>query len=93
MPSAPLRGVLKVLLFPFGRPVRKPTDKLEHKLAQLLQVPSETRNRLASYVYLTNEPLNLVGRQAHVDSGKGDPDSSIELAQNLLSYGLRRCNV
>ena len=63
MPSAPLRGVLKVLLFPFGRPVRKPTDKLEHKLAQLLQVPSETRNRLASYVYLTNEPLNLVGRQ------------------------------
>ena len=63
MPSAPLRGVLKVLLFPFGRPVRKPTDKLEHKLAQILQVPSETRNRLASYVYLTNEPLNLVGRQ------------------------------
>jgi acyl-CoA dehydrogenase len=63
MPSAPLRGVLKVLLFPFGRPVRKPTDKLEHKLAQLLQVPSETRNRLASYVYLKDEPLNLVGRQ------------------------------
>lgn len=63
MPLAPLRGVLKVLLFPFGRPVRKPTDKLEHKLAQLLQVPSETRNRLASYVYLKDEPLNLVGRQ------------------------------
>ena len=63
MPSAPLRGVLKVLLFPFGRPVRKPTDKLEHKLAQLLQVSSETRNRLASYVYLKDEPLNLVGRQ------------------------------
>ncbi|KPZ60049.1 Acyl-coenzyme A dehydrogenase [Pseudoalteromonas sp. P1-13-1a] len=63
MPSAPLRGVLKVLLFPFGRPVRKPTDKLEHKLAQILQVPSETRNRLASYVYLKDEPLNLVGRQ------------------------------
>ncbi|ATG78076.1 acyl-CoA dehydrogenase FadE [Pseudoalteromonas fuliginea] len=63
MPSAPLRAVLKVLLFPFGRPVRKPTDQLEHKLAQLLQVPSETRNRLASYVYLKNEPLNLVGRQ------------------------------
>ncbi|CAM3097530.1 Acyl-coenzyme A dehydrogenase [Pseudoalteromonas distincta] len=63
MPSAPLRGVLKVLLFPFGRPVRKPTDQLEHKLAKLLQVPSETRNRLASYIYLKNEPLNLVGRQ------------------------------
>ena len=63
MPSAPLRAALKLMLFPFGRPVRKPTDKLEHKLAQILQVPSETRNRLASYVYLTNEPLNLVGRQ------------------------------
>lgn len=63
MPSAPLRTVLKIMLFPFGRPVRKPTDKLEHKLARILQVPSETRNRLASYVYLTNEPLNLVGRQ------------------------------
>lgn len=63
MPSAPLRAALKLMLFPFGRPVRKPTDKLEHKLAQILQVPSETRNRLASYVYLKNEPLNLVGRQ------------------------------
>ncbi|WP_278370063.1 acyl-CoA dehydrogenase [Pseudoalteromonas lipolytica] len=63
MPSAALRAMLKIMLFPFGRPVRKPTDKLEHKLAHLLQVPSETRNRLASYVYLKNEPLNLVGRQ------------------------------
>lgn len=63
MPSAPLRAMLKIMLFPFGRPVRKPTDKLEHKLAHLLQVPSETRNRLANYIYLKNEPLNLVGRQ------------------------------
>ncbi|MEZ7204439.1 acyl-CoA dehydrogenase FadE [Pseudoalteromonas sp. DY56-GL79] len=63
MPSAALRGLLKVVLFPFGRPVRKPTDKMEHKLAQLLQVPSETRDRLATHIYLKDEPLCLLGKQ------------------------------
>ncbi|CCQ12311.1 Acyl-CoA dehydrogenase, short-chain specific [Pseudoalteromonas luteoviolacea B = ATCC 29581] len=63
MPSAVLRGALKLLLFPFGRPVRKPTDELEHKLAHMLQVPNESRDRLANYIYLKDEPLNLLGKQ------------------------------
>ncbi|MBE0363393.1 acyl-CoA dehydrogenase [Pseudoalteromonas ulvae UL12] len=63
MPFAPLRALLKVILFPWGRPVRKPTDTLEHKVAHLLQVPSATRDRLANHIYLTNEPNNLIGRQ------------------------------
>ena len=63
MPFTPLRGLLKVILFPWGRPVRKPTDTLEHKVAHLLQVPSATRDRLANHIYLTNEPNNLIGRQ------------------------------
>ncbi|MBE0368885.1 acyl-CoA dehydrogenase FadE [Pseudoalteromonas aurantia] len=63
MPSAPLRAVLKLVLFPFGRPIRKPTDTLEHKLAHLLQTPNESRDRLAAHIYLTDEPLNLIGRQ------------------------------
>ncbi|TMP67244.1 acyl-CoA dehydrogenase, partial [Pseudoalteromonas ruthenica] len=52
-----------LVLFPFGRPIRKPTDTLEHKLAHLLQTPNESRDRLAAHIYLTNEPLNLIGKQ------------------------------
>ncbi|WP_419148248.1 acyl-CoA dehydrogenase FadE [Pseudoalteromonas 'SMAR'] len=63
MPSAALRGLLKVLLFPFGRPVRKPTDKLEHKIAKMLQTPNDSRERLAANIYLKDEPLCLLGKQ------------------------------
>lgn len=63
MPFAPLRGLLKVVLFPWGRPIRKPTDELEQKVARMLQVPSASRDRLGHNIYLTNEPLNLIGRQ------------------------------
>ncbi|RZQ52932.1 acyl-CoA dehydrogenase [Pseudoalteromonas phenolica] len=63
MPFAPLRFALKLMLFPFGRPVRKPTDKLEQKIAHLLQTPNNARNRLAAHIYTTDEPLNLIGKQ------------------------------
>lgn len=63
MPFAPLRGFLKLVLFPWGRPIRKPTDELEQKVARLLQTPSDTRDRIANNIYVTNEPLNLIGRQ------------------------------
>ena len=66
MPLAPLRGLLKIILFPWGRPIRKPTDKLEHAIAHILQVPSETRSRLANYLYLADEPKNLIGRQEQI---------------------------
>ncbi|MAD89871.1 MAG: acyl-CoA dehydrogenase, partial [Pseudoalteromonas sp.] len=63
MPFAPLRFALKLMLFPFGRPVRKPTDKLEQKVARLLQTPNNARSRLAAHIYTTDEPLNLLGKQ------------------------------
>ncbi|MDK1287508.1 acyl-CoA dehydrogenase FadE [Pseudoalteromonas umbrosa] len=63
MPSMALRGALKLILFPFGRPVRKPTDQMEHDIAKLLQTPNETRDRLANYIYTTDEPRNLIGKQ------------------------------
>ncbi|WP_105215588.1 MULTISPECIES: acyl-CoA dehydrogenase FadE [unclassified Pseudoalteromonas] len=63
MPSAPLRGLLKVVLFPWGRPVRKPTDKQEHVIAQLLQTPNETRTRLAQHIFLSEGPNSLLGNQ------------------------------
>ena len=63
MPSVFLRGVLKVILFPWGRPVRKPTDKQEHVIAQLLQTPNETRERLSQHIFLTDGPHSLLGKQ------------------------------
>ncbi|MEO2280874.1 acyl-CoA dehydrogenase FadE [Pseudoalteromonas pernae] len=63
MPSVFLRGLLKIVLFPWGRPVRKPTDKQEHVIAQLLQTPNETRERLSQNIYLTEGPYSLLGNQ------------------------------
>ncbi|MFY8272675.1 acyl-CoA dehydrogenase FadE [Pseudoalteromonas sp. SSDWG2] len=63
MPLAFLRGMLKILLFPWGRPVRKPTDKQEHVIAQLLQTPNETRERLSQHIYLTEGKYSLLGNQ------------------------------
>ena len=41
-----MRSVLSFVVFPFGRRERAPGDRLTHKVAQLLLVPSDTRDRL-----------------------------------------------
>jgi acyl-CoA dehydrogenase len=57
-----LGATLNVLLMPWGAPLRKPSDKLDQKVAELLQIPSEARSRLGNGQYLTNHPDNPVGR-------------------------------
>jgi acyl-CoA dehydrogenase len=42
---------LRFVVFPFGRREKEPGDRLTHRVAQLLLVPSDTRDRLTSGVY------------------------------------------
>ncbi len=50
-PNRYLRVALRFVVFPFGRRERAPGDRLTHKVAQLLLVPSDTRDRLTDGVY------------------------------------------
>ncbi|UAA40324.1 acyl-CoA dehydrogenase FadE [Paraneptunicella aestuarii] len=54
--------VLKVMIMPFGRRHKKPSDILEHKIAHILQTPCEARNRLGEGQYLTDHENNPFGQ-------------------------------
>ncbi len=61
----PLRGlgwVLRGLIFPLGRRHALPGDHLGHQVAQLLQQPSATRDRLTAGIYLNDDPDDVLGR-------------------------------
>ena len=54
---------LRAMVLPTGTRLSRPTDKLDHVVAGLLQVPSAARSRLATDMYLTEEEGNPVGLQ------------------------------
>jgi acyl-CoA dehydrogenase len=52
-PNRYMRFILRFVVFPFGRREKEPGDRLTHKVAQLLLVPSDTRNRLTHGVFVS----------------------------------------
>lgn len=58
-----LGGVLRAVLFPFGRPLKRPSDVLDHKVAKIMQTPCESRDRLGKGQFWTNSEYNAVGIQ------------------------------
>jgi acyl-CoA dehydrogenase len=61
-PSRPVGVLMRMLLFPLGRPYSPPSDKLGHQVAGLLLEPSPARDRLTSGIYITDEPGDRLGR-------------------------------
>ncbi|RKF18032.1 acyl-CoA dehydrogenase [Alginatibacterium sediminis] len=53
--------LMRLVIFPLGMSFEKPSDKLDHTLAQILQTPSETRDRLGNLQYLSRDEGNPVG--------------------------------
>ena len=60
-PNRYMRTVLRFVVFPFGRRERASGDRLAHRVAQLLLVPSETRDRLTDGVYKSARAKHPVG--------------------------------
>jgi acyl-CoA dehydrogenase len=58
LPSRPAAWLLKVLVFPLGRPQAGPSDALGHQAATLLMAPSEARDRLTAGLHLASLPLS-----------------------------------
>jgi acyl-CoA dehydrogenase len=55
-------GMLRMVIFIGGHHCPAPSDKLDHKLAKLLQLPSATRTRLGRGQYLTPSAHNPAGQ-------------------------------
>ena len=61
-PNRLVAGALRLTIFPAGRHCRAPSDRLEHKLAKILQIPSATRTRLGRGQYLAPSEHNPAGQ-------------------------------
>ena len=53
--------VLRGVVFPLGRRYRTPNDKLTHQCAKILLSPSDSRDRLTSGVYISEDPNDVTG--------------------------------
>ncbi len=62
MPLAPVRWLLRGLVFPLGCWQRLPHDGLGHQIATLLMQPGENRDRLFDGIFHTDDPNDITGR-------------------------------
>jgi acyl-CoA dehydrogenase len=60
-PNRPIAAIMRTMIFPLGLGRVKPTDKLDHKVARIIQTPSETRNRIGRGQFLEACENNAVG--------------------------------
>ena len=60
-PNRWLAHTLRLVIFPFGSWLTKPSDNLDHQVASLLQTPSKARDRLGKWQYLTRDGKNVFG--------------------------------
>ena len=58
-----LGPILRIVMFPFGRPVKRPSDVLDHKVAKIMQTPCASRDRLSKGQFLAPTEFNTVGIQ------------------------------
>jgi len=74
-PNRLVAGMLSFVIFPTGRHYRAPSDRLDHKVAKILQTPNATRSRIGRGQYLTPSEHNPVGllEEALVDVMAADP--------------------
>ncbi|HBZ17714.1 MAG TPA: acyl-CoA dehydrogenase [Pantoea sp.] len=61
-PNRMVAGALRLVIFAGGHHCPAPSDKLDHKLAKLLQLPSATRTRLGRGQYLAPSAHNPAGQ-------------------------------
>ena len=62
MPLRPLAWVLRILVFPTGKPYSPPSDPLIQKTASLLLADTLVRDRLTHGIYINNKADDATGR-------------------------------
>jgi len=61
-PNKTIAKILRVIIFPLGTWLSKPSDEISHKVSRLLQTHSSARSRLGQGQYLTRDGSNIFGR-------------------------------
>jgi acyl-CoA dehydrogenase len=61
-PNRPAAWLMRLLVFPLGKPYGGPSDYLGHQCADLLLSPSDTRDRLTRGIYTPSDPKQALGR-------------------------------
>ncbi|WP_417877323.1 acyl-CoA dehydrogenase FadE [Vibrio sp.] len=69
-PNKVMGRALRVIVMPFGRVRKAPNDKLDSKVARILQTPSATRSR--------------IGRGQYLEPTEHNPAGKIELALSVI---------
>jgi len=64
-PSRPMGWLMRLVVLPLGRPYTPASDKLGHKVADLLLQPSDARDRLTRNAFTSTDPNDPVGRMEH----------------------------
>ncbi len=65
-PNRMIASLLRVIIFPIGTWLNKPSDETSHKISRLLQVPCSSRTRLGQGQYLTRDGKNIFGKLEQV---------------------------
>jgi len=60
-PNAFMRQLISTLVFPLGRNLSPPSDRLGHQIATLLMQPGAARDRLTSGIYIPGDEQDAVG--------------------------------
>lgn len=64
-PSVLFGQILRAIVFPTGKSLRYPNDRVGHRVAKLLIEPSKARDRLTDGTFKSMDPRDLVGRVQH----------------------------
>lgn len=60
-PVAPVRWLMRVCVFPFGRAFKPAPDRLGHQVVRLACEPGEVRDRLTRYIFVSKDPRDPTG--------------------------------
>ncbi|HEX9080328.1 MAG TPA: acyl-CoA dehydrogenase, partial [Desulfuromonadaceae bacterium] len=58
LPFRPAAWLIRLLAFPLGRTFSGPSDRLGHRVAEILLEPTETRDRLTAGMFLPTDPAD-----------------------------------
>ena len=60
-PVAPVRWLMRAVMFPFGTHYKPAPDWLGHKCVELVLTPGEVRDRLTRFIYVSQNPNDPTG--------------------------------
>jgi alkylation response protein AidB-like acyl-CoA dehydrogenase len=92
-PNQFVAGVLRSLIFPFGKPYHGPSDKLETQIVQtMMQQPSVLRARLTANIYVPDDETDCLGRmEAAFKAAYETEDLEARIKQAISNKNMTFC--